>query len=80
MAGEEGFEPPNAGTRTQCLTTWRLPIEWRLTSSIAENNRCAQGVENELFFLFTNQTQFIVAKCPEGDERQAEPGEVGEYQ
>ena len=25
MAGEEGFEPPNAGTRTQCLTTWRLP-------------------------------------------------------
>lgn len=21
----EGFEPPNAGTRTQCLTTWRHP-------------------------------------------------------
>lgn len=28
VAGEEGFEPPNAGTRTQCLTTWRLPIVW----------------------------------------------------
>ena len=26
MAGVEGFEPPNAGTRTQCLTTWRHPI------------------------------------------------------
>jgi hypothetical protein len=25
MAGEEGFEPPNAGTKTQCLTTWPLP-------------------------------------------------------
>ncbi len=25
LAGEEGFEPPNAGTRTQCLTTWRFP-------------------------------------------------------
>ena len=25
MAGDEGFEPPNAGTRTQCLTTWRIP-------------------------------------------------------
>ena len=26
MAGVEGFEPPNAGTRNQCLTTWRHPI------------------------------------------------------
>jgi hypothetical protein len=26
MAGMEGFEPPNAGTRNQCLTTWRHPI------------------------------------------------------
>jgi hypothetical protein len=25
MAGDEGFEPPNAGTRNQCLTTWRIP-------------------------------------------------------
>ena len=25
MAGEEGFEPPNAWTKTMCLTTWRLP-------------------------------------------------------
>ena len=26
LAGMEGFEPPNAGTRNQCLTTWRHPI------------------------------------------------------
>ncbi len=25
MAGTEGFEPPNGGTRTHCLTTWRRP-------------------------------------------------------
>ena len=25
LAGMEGFEPPNAGTRNQCLTTWRHP-------------------------------------------------------
>jgi type II secretory pathway pseudopilin PulG len=32
MAGDEGFEPPNAGTRNQCLTTWRIPngsVCWR---------------------------------------------------
>lgn len=26
MVGMEGFEPPNAGTKTLCLTTWRHPI------------------------------------------------------
>ncbi len=25
LAGDEGFEPPNARTRTWCLTTWRIP-------------------------------------------------------
>ena len=25
MAGAEGFEPPNARTKTWCLTTWRRP-------------------------------------------------------
>lgn len=25
LAGVEGFEPPNAGTKTQCLTTWPHP-------------------------------------------------------
>ena len=27
MAGAEGFEPPNVGTKIRCLTTWRRPIE-----------------------------------------------------
>ncbi len=26
MAGAEGFEPPNGGTKIHCLTTWRRPI------------------------------------------------------
>ncbi len=26
LAGEEGFEPPNASTKNWCLTTWPLPI------------------------------------------------------
>lgn len=30
MAGSAGFEPANAGTKTQCLTTWRRPISARL--------------------------------------------------
>lgn len=27
MAGVEGFEPPNAWTKTMCLTTWPHPID-----------------------------------------------------
>ena len=26
LAGDEGFEPPNARTRTWCLTAWPIPI------------------------------------------------------
>ena len=25
VAGDEGFEPPNAWTKTMCLTTWPIP-------------------------------------------------------
>ncbi len=28
VAGVEGFEPPNAWTKTMCLTTWRHPNNW----------------------------------------------------
>ncbi len=29
MDGVEGFEPPNVGTKNQCLTAWRYPnCEW----------------------------------------------------
>lgn len=27
MAGTEGFEPPNARTKTWCLTAWPRPID-----------------------------------------------------
>lgn len=37
MAGVEGFEPPNAGTRNQCLTTWRHPIMLSVLS-VSSNN------------------------------------------
>lgn len=30
LAGVEGFEPPNAWTRTTCLTTWRHPNIYEL--------------------------------------------------
>lgn len=26
IAGTEGFEPPNSGTKTRCLTAWPRPI------------------------------------------------------
>lgn len=35
MAGTEGFEPPNAWTKTRCLTTWRRP-----TTLLATHNIC----------------------------------------
>ncbi len=28
MAGVEGFEPPNAGTKSRCLTTWPHPTAY----------------------------------------------------
>ena len=29
LAGVEGFEPPNGGIKTRCLTTWRHPNNTR---------------------------------------------------
>src|ERR1051326_1834434 len=34
LAGVEGFEPPNGGIKTRCLTTWRHPS----TFAPADNN------------------------------------------
>src|SRR5271155_5277449 len=33
MAGVEGFEPPNGGIKTRCLTTWRHPSRLHNPSS-----------------------------------------------
>ena len=30
LAGSAGLEPANAGTKTQCLTTWRRPTNKRV--------------------------------------------------
>ena len=35
LAGTAGFEPANAGTKTQCLTTWRRPTIARTMTIIA---------------------------------------------
>ena len=35
LAGTAGFEPANAGTKTQCLTTWRRPTIARTMMIIA---------------------------------------------
>ena len=29
MAGQGGFEPPGDGTKTRCLTAWRLPNDYK---------------------------------------------------
>lgn len=31
LAGDEGFEPPNARTKIWCLTAWRIPNNEALT-------------------------------------------------
>ena len=35
LAGTAGFEPANAGTKTQCLTAWRRPTIARTMTIIA---------------------------------------------
>ena len=39
LAGDEGFEPPNGGTRTHCLTTWRIPSTNHIISHLSVFNR-----------------------------------------
>ncbi len=36
MAGMEGFEPPNTGTRNQRLTTWPHPNMFSVTQLVKE--------------------------------------------
>ena len=37
MAGDEGFEPPNVGTKSRCLTTWRIPNDLLFTLFCGQN-------------------------------------------
>jgi hypothetical protein len=38
LAGDEGFEPPNARTRTWCLTTWPIPNAYLVQVGIIPEN------------------------------------------
>jgi hypothetical protein len=38
MAGEEGLEPPNARTKTWCLTTWPLPNVYKIVPAMCNGN------------------------------------------
>jgi hypothetical protein len=40
VAGMEGFEPPNVGTKNRCLTTWRHPINH---TNCTLTGVCSQG-------------------------------------
>jgi hypothetical protein len=63
MAGMEGFEPPNAGTRTQCLTTWRHPNR---TSGNCTTSPCKTQVFRVLrleIFEACNDLFCIVIRC-----------------
>ena len=54
LAGVEGFEPPNAGTRTQCLTTWRHPI-------VAGSLHWTRGPDkSSQLVLFRDRSSFLV--------------------
>lgn len=39
MARAEGFEPPNAWTKTMCLTTWRRPNKMQVVN-VGERHLC----------------------------------------
>lgn len=59
VAGMEGFEPPNAGTRTQCLTTWRHPTVLYGVTCRVDSTNCTttrdetqEGTRLSLFVVF----------------------------
>ena len=67
-AGIEGFEPPNAGIRIQCLTAWRYPNIYLVRCSLASVALSDNSyyIRNEIilqvlflfFFIFFNSLQF----------------------
>ena len=47
MAGVEGFEPPNAGTKNQCLTTWRHPTKARIIIAQCDASSLVAGEDRQ---------------------------------
>ena len=53
MAGTVGFEPTDAGTKNQCLTTWRRPITLADNSTDYTKNSVKMPVLADRFFVQT---------------------------
>src|SRR5690349_3895768 len=49
LAGVEGFEPPNGGIKTRCLTTWRHPncLTVRARAEFIQQGRLVQPARDE---------------------------------
>ena len=55
MAGPAGFEPANAGTKTQCLTTWRRSKMVELYHVSLKNKDMKIFKEINDFFMHTDK-------------------------
>ncbi len=63
LAGMEGFEPPNARTKTWCLTTWRHPKIQMIVYHIIHYS-CISDVEQKIM----NQNCFLAYRISDGGE------------
>ena len=48
LAGDEGFEPPNAWTKTMCLTTWPIPSTCGSIRDCVPTNCTLTGVKAQV--------------------------------
>src|SRR6516164_1108552 len=56
LAGVEGFEPPNGGIKTRCLTTWRHPsASARTENSAGAHLTAASGAPSALLKLLVHR-------------------------
>src|SRR5262249_52971892 len=63
LAGVEGFEPPNGGIKTRCLTTWRHPsASARAENSAGAHLTAASGAPSALPKLFVHRRAVQAAR------------------
>ena len=62
MAGEEGFEPSNGGTKNRCLATWRLPSIDQVWLE-AEYTATKPTLEVLLYFFFVLDAYWVRLVC-----------------
>ena len=58
MAGAEGFEPTNGGTKNRCLTTWRRPSKF-LSNLTIFWHECKRFFMKDLWFAETNENMRV---------------------